>query len=105
MVTPTGLESAGRRVVSRLEEVPDGAAESSTQRPDASRSVATEPDATEDGEPSLGLPTPAADLFIRAGAIVAERAARGRASRAQVEGILGRAAAQAGRLLAAGEVV
>jgi len=51
------------------------------------------------------LPAPSTDLFISAGAIVAERAARGRASRADVESILRHAAAQAGRLLVAGEVV
>jgi len=47
------------------------------------------------------LPAPTADLFIQAGAIAAERAARGRDSntRAEVEAILRRAAEQAGRLL------
>jgi hypothetical protein len=47
------------------------------------------------------LPAPTADLYIQAGAIAAERAARGRDSttRAEVEAILRRAAEQAGRLL------
>jgi len=47
------------------------------------------------------LPAPTADLFIQAGAIAAERAARGRnsTSSAEVESILRRAAEQAGRLL------
>jgi len=47
------------------------------------------------------LPPPTADLFITSGAIVAERAARGRADRSQVEAILRRAAEQAGRLIGA----
>jgi hypothetical protein len=45
------------------------------------------------------LPPVDAELFIEAGAIVAERAARGAASRGEVEAILRRASEQAGRLL------
>jgi hypothetical protein len=46
------------------------------------------------------LPPPTADLFITAGAIVAERAARGRADRGQVETALRRAVDQAAALRA-----
>jgi hypothetical protein len=42
----------------------------------------------------------AADIFISAGAIVAEHAARRQTDRGQVEAILRRAAEQAGRLFA-----
>ncbi len=104
MVTPTGLESSCRAGVSSLHVVTDAAAPGSKQPPDASGSVATELDAADDGEPPSTLPEPTADLFIAAGAIVAERTARGRADRAQVEAILRRAAEQAGRLLHAGVV-
>jgi hypothetical protein len=45
------------------------------------------------------LPAPGAELFIRAGAIVAERAVRGGGSRAEVEAILRRASDQAARLI------
>jgi len=41
------------------------------------------------------LPRPPADLFIAAGAIAAERAARGGASRGRIEDILRRAVDQA----------
>lgn len=44
------------------------------------------------------LPPPPADLFIAAGAIVAERAARGGASRGRVEDIIRRAVDQASAL-------
>jgi hypothetical protein len=46
----------------------------------------------------LQLPPVPADLFISAGAIVAERAARGAASRSRVEDILRRAVDQAAAL-------
>jgi hypothetical protein len=47
----------------------------------------------------LPLPDPVPELFIRAGAIVAERAARGTGSRVGVEAILRRASDQAALLL------
>jgi hypothetical protein len=49
----------------------------------------------DDGEAPPALPTPTAELFITAGAIVAERAARGRAERFKVEEIIRRAVDQA----------
>jgi hypothetical protein len=48
----------------------------------------------------LPLPVVGAELFIQAGAIVAKRAARGTASRVEVEDILRRASEQARQLLA-----
>jgi integrase len=50
------------------------------------------------GRPGEPLPPPTADMFITAGAIVAERAARGAAPRSAVEEILRRAVNQAAAL-------
>jgi hypothetical protein len=55
---------------------------------------------TAPGLQDSGLEPVPADLFIQAGAIVAERAARGQAGRGEVEAILRRAAEQAARTLA-----
>jgi hypothetical protein len=63
----------------------------------ATRPPTLPPDPAADPAP----PPATADLFTRAGAIVAERAARGGATRDDIERIIMRAAAQAARALAA----
>ena len=55
-----------------------------------------------DGRDSATLPPLTADLFINGGTVLAECAVHGRASQADVEAILSRAVAQAGRLLVGG---
>jgi hypothetical protein len=120
MVTRTGLESESGPVVSGCYGDADGDGRSSTASPDASGCV---PTATDDGdseeppsellelpapalelppEPEVSLapelPAPTPELFITAGAIVADRAAHGRAERWKVEEILRRAVDQAGAL-------
>ena len=60
---------------------------------------ASELDSAEDAEPPLALPQATADLFIAAGAALATRAAGDSASRTAIEGILHRAAEQAGHLI------
>jgi hypothetical protein len=86
MVTPTGLEDVlpdGRSATIAAVSSPEGAAPVSATASGAS-----------------DLPAPTANLFARAGAIVAERAARGGASIDDIERIIARAAAQAARALA-----
>jgi hypothetical protein len=66
-----------------------------TDRPGASKPIPI-------AAPALQLPPVPADLFTRAAAVVAQRAARGSASLDEIEGIVARGAAQAARLLAEG---
>ncbi len=98
MVTPTGLESGVFQVLSRLNTVADEAPQGSTRPPDASGRVATGLHGGDSREPEPALPEPTQDLFIAAGAIAAECAARGHAPRVQVEEILRRAVDQAAAL-------
>ncbi len=61
--------------------------------------TATELEVAEGAEGQRALPQPTASLFIAAGSIVAERAARERAGHAEVEAILRHAVEQATRVL------
>jgi hypothetical protein len=85
MVTPTGLEDVPSGLLSApiaAVSGPEGAAPAR-----AGASGASDP------------PAPTPDLFTRAGAIVAERAARGGASIDDIERIMARAAAQTARVM------
>ncbi len=62
--------------------------EGSTRPPEAPLQRSSGPDA-------VTLPAPTVDLFVTAGAVCAERAARGKGSRVHMEDILRRAASQA----------
>jgi hypothetical protein len=73
----------------------------------ATHAVAPDRDAWTAGGLRAGatpLPAPGAELFLQAGAIVAERAVRGAGSRFEVEAILRRASDQAALLLRRTEV-
>ncbi len=63
------------------------------------RSVA--PEATQEAAPGLQLLPLPAELFTRAAALVAKRAAKGGATTAELEAIIARGTAQAARLAAA----
>jgi hypothetical protein len=93
-----GFESPVIPVFSRPYDTDEGDVESSTQPSDASGPVETELEEGDSGEPPLPLPSPTTELFITAGAIVAERASSGGAPRSRVEDMLRRAIDQAASL-------
>jgi hypothetical protein len=70
-----------------------------TTRPaDASSDVSTAPHENDGRAGNGALPAPTADLFIMAGAVLADRASREHADQTGVEEILRRAVAQAAAL-------
>lgn len=99
-----GFESPVIPVFSRPYDTDEGDVESSTQPSDASGPVETELEEGDSGEPPLPLPSPTSDLFIIAGAIAAEHAARGGAPRSRVEDMLRRAIDQAASLRGEGSM-
>jgi hypothetical protein len=93
-----GFESQIDPGFSRAYETIDGDNRGSTERSDASRRVPTSPDAGDTREDPAALPSPTPEMFITAGAILAERAARERAEPSTVQEILRRAMDQAAAL-------
>jgi hypothetical protein len=90
-----GFESAANPVFSRTYDTTEGDARGSTRPADASGRVATELQEGDDRGVPSPLPTPTSELFITAGAIVAEQAARDHAAWIKVQEILRRAVDQA----------
>jgi integrase len=99
-----GFESPVIPVFSRPYDTDEADVKSSTQPSDASGPVETELEGGDSGEPPLPLPSPTSDLFIIAGAIAAEHAARGGAPRSRVEDMLRRAIDQAASLRGEGSM-
>ncbi len=93
-----GFESPIDPVFSRSYDTGEGDAEGSTRLADASTPVATRSHEGDVRAAASPLPAPAPDLFITAGALAAERAARSHAERFRVEEILRRAVDQASAL-------
>ena len=86
-----GFEPGVTPTFSSLHAGGDLPGEGSTRPPEAPLQGSSEPD-------TVTLPAPTVDLFVTAGAVCAERAARGEGSRVHIEDILRRAASQAAAL-------
>ena len=95
---PRGFESEGSPVFSDGYGTAQGDDRGATRPADASVQVRTKHHDDDVQSGSRLLPSPTAEQFIVAGAVVAERASRGRAGRWQVEEILRRAVDQAAAL-------
>jgi len=83
-----GLESQGFPVISGSYLSTEGDKPGSTQPADASKHVETDPNEDDVSEGPSPLPAPTAELFIFAGVLAAEHAARGHAGRSRVEEVL-----------------
>ncbi len=90
-----GFESDADCVSSSLYAVPDVPGKVSRWRAEASRHVDTELRGDDNAQSPSALLDPTPDLFISAGAVVADRAAREGAQRSKVEELLRRAVDQA----------
>jgi hypothetical protein len=98
MVTRTGIESGFSPVISSRYGSSESDEKSSTEPSDASGRVATSLQASDVPSTPPPLPAPSPDLFLAAGAVVAEWAARRQETRSRVEEILRRAVEQAAAL-------
>jgi hypothetical protein len=93
-----GFESQIPPVFSRLKTTIEGDIPGSTHDANASASSPSWIDEGDIREPGSPLPAPTGELFISAGALLADRAARDRAAKFRVEEILRRAVDQAAAL-------
>lgn len=96
-----GFESPTAPVFSGPYDTTEGDVRGSTEPPDASRRIATAPDAAHDLGTKGALPAPTADLFLAAGTTIAALASQAQQAASDVERFLRRALDQAAAARAA----